>query len=151
MNRVPSVCFVIVAVVAFASVPALLADDKGAKDTTVFAGKISKVDATKHELTLTDVKAPLGAPDKGADKSTTADKDKGALYTFEVADKAKITLDGKSCELKDLKDGIFASVWTMKADKTDKTDKDKGAAALARWKTDHIEAFTKEPPAPKDK
>ncbi|SRR5258708_7570121 len=151
MNRVLSIGLVIVAVAAFALVPALLADDKGAKDTTVFAGKVSKVDVTKHELTLTDVKAVLGATDKAADKSTTADKDKGALYTFDVADNAKITLDGKTCELKDLKDGFFAHVWTMKAEKTEKSDKDKGAAALPRWKTDHIEAFTKEPPAAKDK
>jgi hypothetical protein len=150
MKRVLSVGLVVLALVGFAFVPALVADDKGAKDTPTFSGKISKVDATKHELILTDVKA-TGTTEKSAtaDKSTTADKDKLASYTFDVAENAKITLDGKTCELKDLKEGTFARVWTMKAekaDKADKTEKDKGLA-VPHLKTDHIEAFTKEPPA----
>jgi len=154
MKRVLSVGLVVVALVGFAFMPALVADDKGAKDTPTFNGKISKVDATKHELTLTDVKA-IGAPEKPAtaDKATTADKEKLATYTFDVADTAKITLDGKTCEFKDLKEGNFARVWTMKVEKTekaDKTEKDK-AAVVPNLKTDHIEAFTKEPPPAKDK
>jgi hypothetical protein len=161
MSRVLSVGVVVVAVAALAFVPALVADDKGGKDTSAtFMGKISKLDSTKHELTLSDVKAG-GVSDKSTttDKGTTADKDKGGTaaggqYVFEVEKSATITLDGKTADFKDLREGLFARVHVDKSSTTDKgaSEKDKGGTAVnPRWKTNRIEAFTKEPPATKDK
>jgi hypothetical protein len=145
MYRVLSVGLLVVCFSVFASLPALSADDK--PDGTSFMGKVSKVDATKRQLTLTDVRP--GTTDKPAvpekDKATAA---AAGTYMFDISADAKITLDGSKADVKDLKEGYFAHVWLAKGEKITTSSTDKNTMT---GKVDHVEAFTKAPAPPKDK
>jgi hypothetical protein len=91
-------------------------------------GRISKLDSTKREITLSNVKQSqgLGGSKTGTSgtsgisgtsgtgartgtDSGTADKAKDTM-TFHVSATATITLDGKTATLSDLKSGQFARV-----------------------------------------
>jgi hypothetical protein len=133
MYRALSVGLLVGVVAAFAVLPALKADDK--PEATSFMGKITKIDATKRLLNLTDVKT--GKVEK-TEKTAAA----AGNYQFEVTAEAKVTLDGTKADLKDLKEGYFARCWPAKGEKITTSDTDK---TLMIGKTDHVEAFTKAP------
>jgi hypothetical protein len=141
MYRVLSVGLLVVCVAVFAFLPAVVADDK--PEAASFMGKIAKVDATKRQLTLTDVKA--GKVEK-TEKDKAATAAAAGNYQFDVAADAKITLDGSKADIKDLKEGYFAKITLAKGEKLTTSDTDK---TLMTGKTDHVEAFTKAPPPEK--
>jgi hypothetical protein len=83
ISRIPFLAAVVVALVAFAGLPLLTADDKVHEVTVVKAGD------GKITLTL-----------KGDDQK----------HTHDVAKDAKITLDAKKAKLEELKEGFPAKV-----------------------------------------
>jgi len=105
-------------------------DRPAKKDTTTSAGqnyyqgKIQTVDADKRTVMLSDARHHRGtkggtsgkgsgttgrAGDRAADRADT--KATGKKMTFTLSRDAKITLDGKTAELKDLKSGQYARVY----------------------------------------
>ncbi len=133
-------------------------------------GRISNVDSAKREITLNNVKrlhepgtktgtAPgtSGATTRPAPGSTTAGTEAKGTMTFMVSPTAKITLDGKTATLSELKSGEYARVSSKHAEnktgssKSDTSGKSgtSGAGSSATNKAHHtvdrVEAFTKEP------
>jgi hypothetical protein len=133
MVRFLSVGLLVAAVAVFGLLPAF-ADDP--KDGVAHTGKIAKVDSTKREITLTEVKT---------DKAAAADKGIGN-YVFAVTADATITLDGSKADFKDLKEGLWAKCHALPGEKAAATDKDAGPMKCGR-----VEAFTKAPAPTKDK
>jgi len=111
-------------------------DKAGTGDTTkgAITGRIVRVDAEARTLAITpSTTGRTGGADKdkgtggtgtggAADKDRTGgagDRDKGKaggdrVMTFTVPEKAKVTLDGKSATLKELKTGFYARVYADK-------------------------------------
>jgi hypothetical protein len=137
-----------------------------------FTGRIGRVDVARQSLTLENVvDGELGpAAEKTTDDTKKANKttDPKRTMTFDIANKVKVTLDGKAATLKDLKAGHYARVHTGKRmdgtpglgrdagdERGDLTRRDAGkdtrvGRTTSAWK---IEAFTKAPKAapPTDK
>jgi len=130
-----------------------------------FAGRITALSVTAQSITLEEVvDGNLGA---AAGKVKTTDKKNnnkaigsGKETTFNIADKVKVTLDGKPATLRDLKVGHYARVYTGKTldgtpglgrdagdERGDLTRRDAGkdtrvGRTTTAWK---IDGFTKAP------
>jgi len=116
--------------------------DRGSGDKAASAlqGKITRVDADKRSIVLSEVKGGTGGTGTGTnpgdkDKGTgTGDKgtgDKGQEMTLMVAENAQISVDGKKAELRELRPGYFARVSIRQGDKgtgTGTGDKDRAPA-----------------------
>lgn len=149
-------------------------DDRTAKKTLSYTGKITRIGVEKRVLELSDLTdrgGASGGPGKGTDKGGTGKGGSGTggaggkgtgagtgggpgrggrAVTFSVGEKATITLDGKAAGLKDLKVTHFARVHTDRATGTTTgTTAGKGAGGAGgagrSMRTSKIEAFTKAP------
>lgn len=166
---------VTMACLAFVAGLSALADDRGtaaaadkgdkadrADKGHSFTGRIARVDSEKRTVELRDAHPGTSfGGGKGTDGKGTATADKGdkgdkaaagRSMTFHLGTTAKITLDGKTATLKDLKEGAYARVHTTGAGKSTGTGgaraADKGtdtAKAGRTMEADRIEVFTKAP------
>jgi hypothetical protein len=123
---------------------------KGAGEARSYEGKVATVDAGKRELTLEGVKGRRG--DKAAGEA--GEKGAGRKVLFQVVATVNITLDGRPAELRDLKEGMYAKVYTKKAggeptgvgEKAGTDDKAGAGTAVRRMTAERIEARTKGAP-----
>jgi hypothetical protein len=87
-----------------------------------YSGTIARVDADKRTVDLRDARRGPGAE---KDAGTKASETRSGTMTFQLADKAQVTLDGKPVTLASLKVGQFARVHTtgtataLRADRVD--------------------------------
>ena len=99
------------------------------KGMHTYNGKIVRVDADKHTLVLGHLtgraaraperaraREPAAGTGAASDRADTGAGEKGKAgdrtMTFQVSDKARISLDGKEAKLSDLKAGLYARVST---------------------------------------
>lgn len=180
--RVMQRLLAVAAVALLAAVPALVAQDRGAGDRPAgqgrdadragtahgnrFEGKIARVDAARHQIVLSDVHTGGDRNKSGTgDRTGAGAADRDANRTFDVAQNARITLDGKNAELRDLMTGMHVRVHVKAAAGTEKsntggtgsdksgtggTGSDRGGAAAGahRMTVDRIEASSKGPLPP---
>jgi len=153
------------------------ADDRADKGTTnkgmgVYSGKITRVDSDKNTIVLGDIRRGGKGSGTGTDSGktgsdSTADtggkgKSGDRTMTFQVSDKARISLDGKDAKFADLRAGLYARVHTERKSGSGGTEKsgtgagevkanrdaDKGDASGSAGRTrtaTRVEAFTKAP------
>lgn len=150
VRRLLPLFLVALALGLYLSAPGFAADDQKsnprAGDTPAttaghpFEGRITHVDATKHELTLAPRSstgtgtAPgagtSGTTDKGAGRqsdrgtsdrpgasSTSGTSGASGQHMFRVTENARITVDGRSAHFADLKAGMFPRVFTTQSDR----------------------------------
>lgn len=124
---------------------AVIADEKSAQDqgkatkaALRFGGKVVRVDKDKHTIMVRDLVDRKGKETiPGAAKGTELE---GTMLTFRIADKARISLDGKDAGFGDLKAGLFVRVHFSREGIEPKAKPDKSERTTSR-----VEAFTKTP------